>query len=105
VFTYNRGRAGDVSGFFASTGLEAMDYWITDEILHPMDTPELSVETIYRCHDAGSLPTVGLGACRGAVSHADGKVVFGSFSNLLKLTPAVIETWAALLKRFRAVVC
>ena len=27
-------------GFFATTGLEAMDYWITDAVLHPADTPE-----------------------------------------------------------------
>jgi predicted O-linked N-acetylglucosamine transferase (SPINDLY family) len=30
-------------GFIAATGLEAMDYWITDEVLHPADTPEKTV--------------------------------------------------------------
>ncbi|HED14300.1 MAG TPA: tetratricopeptide repeat protein, partial [Gammaproteobacteria bacterium] len=35
-------------GFYAATCLESMDYWITDEVLHPYDTSEQAVETIYR---------------------------------------------------------
>ena len=30
----------------ATSGLEAMDYWLTDEILHPHDTPEKFTEQI-----------------------------------------------------------
>lgn len=85
-------------GFFAGTGLEAMDYWITDEILHPQDTQELAAEEIYRlprcwvCYQPpGIAPDVA------PCPNANTQVVFGSFSNLSKLAPEVIETWARLL--------
>ena len=87
-------------GFFAATGLSAMDYWITDEVLHPPDTPELAAERIYRlprcwvCYQPSELaPDVSPGPT------SDAQVVFGSFSNLSKLTPDVIKTWSQLLQR------
>ncbi len=87
-------------GFFAATGLAAMDYWITDEVLHLQDTPELSVEKIYRlprcwvCYQPPNLaPEVS------PCPTSDAQVVFGSFSNLSKLTPEAIKTWSQLLQR------
>lgn len=87
-------------GFYASTGLSAMDYWITDEVLHPQNTLELAAEQIYRlprcwvCYQPPELaPDVA--PCPGA----DGRVVFGSFNHLSKLTPEAIETWSQLLQR------
>lgn len=87
-------------GFFASTGLAAMDYWITDAVLHPQDTPELSSESIYRlprcwvCYKPPELaPEVSI------CPNDDDQVVFGSFSNLSKLTPEVIKTWCQLLQQ------
>ena len=85
-------------GFFAATGLEALDYWITDDVLHPGDTIEKTVETIYRlprpshCYlPPAEAPPVA------PCPNGDEHVVFGSFSNLSKLTPEVIETWSQLL--------
>lgn len=87
-------------GFFAGTGLAAMDYWITDEVLHPPDTPELTTETIYRlprCWVCYQPPqqTPAVAPC----PNPGGQVVFGSFHDLSKLTPEVIETWSRLLQR------
>jgi predicted O-linked N-acetylglucosamine transferase (SPINDLY family) len=86
-------------GFFASTGLAAMDYWITDEVIHPQDTPERASEKVYRLprcwvsyRPSEEAPAVS------PCPNADENVVFGSFSNLTKLTPAVIETWSRLLQ-------
>jgi len=85
-------------GFFAATGLEAMDYWITDEVLHPRDTVEETVEQIVRlprcwvCYKPpDEAPAVA------PCPNQDGPVVFGSFSNISKLTPDVIETWSRIL--------
>ena len=85
-------------GYFASTGLSAIDYWITDEVLHPPDTSEQTVENIYRlprcshCYlPPENAPTVS------PCPNDDDKVVFGSFSNLSKIVPEVIETWSQIL--------
>lgn len=90
-------------GFFASTGLAAMDYWITDEVLHPRDTAELSSEAIFRlprCWVAYRPPEAApdVSPC----PNPDDRVVFGSFSNASKLNAAVIETWSQLLHRLPA---
>jgi predicted O-linked N-acetylglucosamine transferase (SPINDLY family) len=87
-------------GFFAATGLAAMDYWITDEVLHPPDTPELATEKIYRlprcwvCYQPSNLAPA-VAPC----PTSDARVVFGSFNDFSKLTPDVIETWSRLLQR------
>lgn len=87
-------------GFMAATGLEAMDYWITDEVLHPVDTPEQAVESIYRmprcwvCYQA-PLEAPDVAAC----PSPDDQVTFGSFSNLSKLSAEVIETWSQILHK------
>jgi protein O-GlcNAc transferase len=100
VFTY---RAAPVQatylGYFSGTGLQAMDYWITDDVLHPPDTAERSVETIYRlprCWVSYKPPAEApeVAPC----PSVDADVVFGSFSNVSKLTPEVIDTWSALLR-------
>lgn len=87
-------------GFFAATGLAAMDYWITDEVLHPRDTPELTTEKIYRlprcwvCYQPSTrMPDVS------SCPSADAQVVFGSFNDLSKLTPDVIATWSQVMQR------
>ncbi|MDT8399502.1 MAG: tetratricopeptide repeat protein [Pseudomonadales bacterium] len=90
-------------GFFAPTGLQAMDYWITDSVLHPEDTRELAVESIYRlprCWVAYQPPREGPGVA--PCPSTDSRVTFASFSNLSKLTPAVIATWSELLHRLPA---
>jgi predicted O-linked N-acetylglucosamine transferase (SPINDLY family) len=87
-------------GFFAATGLEAMDYWVSDEVLHPLDTQEQAVEQIYRlprcwvCY----LPPAGAPDVSPPPSR-DVQVTFGSFNNLTKLSPEVIETWSQLLRQ------
>ena len=85
-------------GFFAGTGLEAIDYWITDNVLHPEDTREKSVEDkvrLPRCWVCYRPPAEApdVSPCPAK----DYRVTFGSFCNLSKLSPEVIETWSRLL--------
>jgi len=83
-------------GYFTTTGLQAMDFWVSDRTLHPEDTIELSVERIYhlpRCFVAyepyADAPDV--------VLRQGQDVVFGSFNELSKIAPRSIKVWSEIL--------
>ncbi|MBD2293175.1 tetratricopeptide repeat protein [Anabaena sphaerica FACHB-251] len=87
-------------GYFATTGLPTIDYWITDQVLHPHDTQEKTSETIWR------LPRcyVGYEPLKNAPDIAElpckktGIFTFSSFNNLRKLTPETFALWIEILK-------
>ena len=86
-------------GYFASTGLNEMDYWIGDATLTPPETGEHFSEQVWRlprvwvCYDgkADAPPT----AWR---PDPGGAIWVGSFNNLAKLTPATLALWAEVLR-------
>jgi len=83
-------------GYFTTTGLAAMDYWISDEVLTPADTVELCTEEIYR------LPRCCLSYQPPAEAPAvimpqHERITFGSFNHLSKISPATIALWSAVL--------
>ena len=85
-------------GYFASTGLTEMDYWIGDEILTPAGTDSQFSERVWR------LPRVWVsydGKADAPVSYwrpsQDGVIWLGSFNNLGKLTAATLALWAKVL--------
>jgi len=85
-------------GYFASTGLTEMDYWIGDEILTPAETDGHFSERLWR------LPRVWVsydGKAEAPIPdwrpNRDGAVWLGSFNNLGKLTPATLALWAKVL--------
>lgn len=85
-------------GYFTTTGLPTMDYWLSDAVLTPADTVERSTETIWR------VP----GCCLGYTPPTDAPdvadrsgnkgLVLGSFNDLSKVSPATIGLWAAVLR-------
>ncbi len=87
-------------GYFATTGLPSIDYWITDQVLHPHDTQEKTSETIWRlprCYvsyeplkDAPEITELPYGKT--------GVFTFASFNNLRKLTPETFALWIEILK-------
>lgn len=84
-------------GYCATSGLAAMDYWISDEVLMPANSPELAVEEVVRlprcwlCYRAPSAPPV-------SIQRGGGEAVtFGSFNHLSKLSTAVLTTWSRIL--------
>lgn len=83
-------------GYFASTGLSTVDYWITDETLHPTDTREFAVEQFWRlprCWIAYGPP-----ADSPDVGISSGKVLtFGSYNHLAKVGTATLDLWSAVL--------
>ena len=85
-------------GGFAATGLRTMDYWLTDWVLHPPDTLEVTAEKIIRlprCWVSYRPPEVApeVAGC----PNEDERTVFGSFSNLSKLVPEVLSVWSRIL--------
>ena len=85
-------------GYFTTTGLSAMDYWITDTRLHPGNTVELASERLYRLsrcflcfQPPNEAPEVAPAPCQGNA------VTFGSFNNLVKVSPQAISLWSRVL--------
>ena len=85
-------------GYFASTGLTEMDYWIGDDILTPPKTDSHFGEQVWRlprvwvCYDGKADAPVP--AWRPS---QDDTIWLGSFNNLGKLTPATLALWAKVL--------
>ena len=81
-----------------TTGLEEMDYWLTDRFLHPEESTEQFTETliklpVFYVYDVTEeTPPV-------APSPMDrnGFITFASFNKPTKINDTVLETWAAIL--------
>lgn len=86
-------------GYFTTTGLAAMDYWITDPWLHPGEDPgELASETIWR------LPRCWIAYQPRADAPAPEPgdwpgVTFGCFNSFRKISPEVVVLWGRILER------
>jgi len=84
-------------GYFASTGLTEMDYWIGDEVVTPPETDGHFSEQVWRLpriswsYDGKDAP---LPSWQPAT---DGTVWIGSFNQLGKLTPVTLALWANIL--------
>ncbi|WP_413172057.1 tetratricopeptide repeat protein [Anabaena azotica] len=87
-------------GYFSTTGLPSIDYWITDQILHPHDTQEKTSETIWRlprCY-VGYEPLKTAPKVVELPYKKTGVFTFASFNNLRKLTPETFALWSEILK-------
>jgi protein O-GlcNAc transferase len=91
-------------GYEGTTGLESMDYLLANRHLVPPAAEPYYRERIlrlpesYLCYDPppAAPPVAPLPAL------AAGVVTFGSYNNPAKLTPVVLNTWAAILRRMPA---
>lgn len=84
-----------------TTGLDSIDAWLTDPVLHPEDTTEPFVETLLRLPVLYSYPPPDMPSPSepGAPNRP---INFGSFNNPAKMTIGTIECWAAVLRRIPA---
>jgi predicted O-linked N-acetylglucosamine transferase (SPINDLY family) len=79
----------------STSGVEAVDAWLTDQVLHPEDTPERFVERLVRLpcfylhRPPEEAPT--------SASRPEGAIVFGCFNNPLKLGAGVLAVWRRVL--------
>ncbi len=86
-------------GYATTTGLDTMDYRISDRWLTPPDGQELFSENVYtldrlsHCfHPPEEAPPVGP-----LPSDENGYITFGSFNNFAKLSEKTAELWARVL--------
>ena len=98
VFTYKPAPIqATYLGYCATTGLEAMDYWISDEVLHPEDTVELATEARYRLPRCWLCYRPNENAPAVELVEVDRALTFGSLNNWSKLTPEVMALWSEIL--------
>ncbi len=82
----------------ATSGLDAMDYWLTDAFLHPQDTVEQFTEELYRLPVYYQYPIqTGLPAVAPPPALTNGFITFGCFNKPEKLNEQVISLWAEVL--------
>lgn len=83
----------------ATSGLEAMDYYLTDDILHPQNTQEQFTEELYRLPNYYQYPIQhGLPEITPCPALENGYVTFGCFNKPEKINDDVIELWSQVLK-------
>ena len=88
-------------GYPATTGIEAMDWRLTDAVAEPPGQSEaFYTERLYRlphslwCYQ----PFADMGEVSALPAQARGHVTFGSFNNYAKVGPRVVALWAAVLR-------
>ncbi|NQV57881.1 MAG: tetratricopeptide repeat protein, partial [Rhodospirillales bacterium] len=82
----------------ATSGLIDTDYYLTDDILHPEDTPELFTEELVRLPIYYQYPLPdGLPDIPPLPCLKNGYVTFGSFNKPEKINDTVVDLWAKLL--------
>ncbi|MGI9212061.1 MAG: tetratricopeptide repeat protein, partial [Methylococcaceae bacterium] len=86
-------------GFFATTGLSQMDYFLADAVLIPEDRDEQFVETVWRLPRPW-LAYTPLEAAPESLWQAadDGTVCLGSFNNLVKVREDSLDLWARVMQ-------
>ena len=87
-------------GYFATTGLQAVDYFLTDKYLVNENTQQYFIEKLlilphsHFCYTPlNDMPT----GSRDAPCKKKGYVTFGSFNNLTKVNDEVLLAWAKIL--------
>lgn len=83
----------------ATSGFQEMDYWLTDDYLHPPDTPEKFTEELYHLPVYYQYPVLN-GPEESIQLPADqnGYITFGCFNKPEKINESVVELWSQILK-------
>ncbi|KAJ6425597.1 hypothetical protein OIU84_026216 [Salix udensis] len=86
-------------GYPNTTGLPTIDYRITDSFTDPPDTKQKHVEELIRLPECFLcyIPSPEAGPVAPTPALSNGFITFGSFNNLAKITPKVLQVWARIL--------
>ncbi|XVF76159.1 hypothetical protein PTKIN_Ptkin13bG0243800 [Pterospermum kingtungense] len=86
-------------GYPNTTGLPTIDYRITDSLTDPPDTKQKHVEELVRLPECFLCytPSTEAGPVSPTPALSNGFITFGSFNNLAKITPKVLQVWARIL--------
>ncbi|MFM0030381.1 tetratricopeptide repeat protein [Paraburkholderia madseniana] len=86
-------------GYPGTTGLSAVDYYMTDRCILPSEFDSQFIEKIVRLPaSAPFLPTHAAPPVNSLPALHNGYVTFGSFNRLNKIEPRVIKLWSKLLR-------
>jgi predicted O-linked N-acetylglucosamine transferase (SPINDLY family) len=91
-------------GYFATTGVPGMDYFLADPQVAPMDEAAHFSETVWRlpeiyyCFTPPELPLV----VAPLPAASNGHVTFGCFNKLAKMNDGVVQTWSRVLNALPA---
>lgn len=86
-------------GYPNTTGLPTIDYRITDSMADPLNTKQKHIEELVRLPECFLCytPSPEAGPICPTPALSNGFVTFGSFNNLAKITPKVLQVWARIL--------
>ncbi|KAF3441625.1 hypothetical protein FNV43_RR15540 [Rhamnella rubrinervis] len=86
-------------GYPNTTGLPTVDYRISDSLADPPDTKQKHVEELVRLPECFLCytPSPEAGPIAPTPALSNGFITFGSFNNLAKITPKVLQVWARIL--------
>ncbi|PIN16656.1 protein O-GlcNAc transferase [Handroanthus impetiginosus] len=86
-------------GYPNTTGLPTVDFRITDALADPPHTKQKHVEELVRLPDSFLCytPSPEAGPVSPTPALSNGFITFGSFNNLAKITPKVLQVWARIL--------
>ncbi|XP_022977518.1 probable UDP-N-acetylglucosamine--peptide N-acetylglucosaminyltransferase SPINDLY isoform X2 [Cucurbita maxima] len=86
-------------GYPNTTGLPTIDYRISDALADPPNTKQKHVEELVRLPESFLCytPSPEAGTVSSAPALSNGFITFGSFNNLAKITPKVLQVWARIL--------
>lgn len=84
--------------YFDTTGVAALDYYVTDHFSTPDDTPQQFTERLIYLNQPRLVYEAPDYAPPVAIREPSGGLVFGSFNRHHKIVPQVVQTWSALLR-------
>jgi predicted O-linked N-acetylglucosamine transferase (SPINDLY family) len=88
-------------GYGYTTGLTAIDYFLTDNVGAPEGTEALFAEEPWRLGTPGYVfrPGEGMGAVNALPANRHGYVTFGTLTRAVRINHRTIRVWAEILKR------
>jgi protein O-GlcNAc transferase len=84
-------------GYANTTGLETMDYWVTDWVLHPQDTPQQTSERIWRLPRCWVVFEPPADSPEVTERDSNSPVTFISFNAAQKTGAESLQLWARVL--------
>ncbi|BCL60564.1 hypothetical protein DGMP_12570 [Desulfomarina profundi] len=86
-----------------TTGLTAIDYYLTDKYIVPEKSEEFFSEKVWRLENPSLAyrPAPGMGEVSPLPARTNGYITFGTLTRAIRLNDRTLRTWAAILKKVR----
>lgn len=88
-------------GYGYTSGVSAIDYYLTDEVSVPLGSEHLFAETPWRMDQSSFVysPAAGMGEVNPLPALEKGYITFGTLTRSIRVNHRTIKVWAELLKR------